>query len=178
MPTTTTTDIQTDYFTPCACARGNECTWVQNPHRYMHAYSIIYGSLCICTTVHVQYQEYWTTYPTPEQGAGILLTTYPVPKQGSGTTCRVSDLRVGGRHQAMPLCTLWQLQLNYALESHRLFTLSLHWQLTSKAQNGNQSCSCWGRCHVNTDWQHVQLHIVWYCYSTGQDLLFLCATYI
>ena len=78
---------------------------------------------------------YWyTTYPT-----------YPAPKQASDT--RVSDLRIGGRHLAMSLYKLKAiLQLDYALESLCLFTLSLHWQLTSKAQNGNQSCS-WGRCH-------------------------------
>ena len=29
----------------------NECTGVQNPHRYMHAYSMAHS-------VHVQYQEY------------------------------------------------------------------------------------------------------------------------
>ena len=52
---------------------------------------------------------------------------------------------------------LWQPKLNYALESHCLFTLSLHWQLTSKAQNCNQSCKLsWGKSHVNTDGQ--QLH--------------------
>ena len=36
---------------------------------------------------------------------------------------------------------LWLPKLNYPLESHCLFTLSLHWQLTSKAQNSNQSCT-------------------------------------
>ena len=98
----------------------------------------------------------------------VLLTTHPAPKQGSGT--RVSDLRVGGTW----LChyinwkPLWHSTELRAM--HCLFTLWLYWQLTSKAQNGNQSCS-WGRCHVNT---------VAHYYSTGQDLtwpLFLYATY-
>ena len=33
----------------------NECTGVQNPHRYMHAYI---AWITVYTIVHVQYQEY------------------------------------------------------------------------------------------------------------------------
>ena len=44
------------------------------------------------------------------------------------------------RHLAMSV-----YKLNYALQSHWLFTLSLRWQLQSVI------CS-WGRCHVNTVW--------------------------
>jgi hypothetical protein len=47
-------------------------------------------------------------------------------------------------YKLKPLWICDMPKLNYALQSHCLFTLPLHWQ-----------CS-WGRCHVNTDWQ--QLH--------------------
>ena len=36
---------------------------------------------------------------------------------------------------------LWQPKLNYALESHCLFALSLHWQLTSNGQKSPNDCS-------------------------------------
>ena len=88
----------------------NECTGVQNPHRYMHAYNIAgdvsHGSLCILFNVR-----------------SIELHTLHAPEQGCGTTklvhtlhlnrvlelavfLRVSDLRVGGRHLALPLYKL------------------------------------------------------------------------
>ena len=49
-------------------AEPNECTEVQNPHRYMHAWLLctyvysMHGSLCM--VVLNQYKEYWTTYYT------------------------------------------------------------------------------------------------------------------
>ena len=45
----------TNYFTPCACARGNECTGVQNPYSYIHAplMHVYYMDHCVLL---VQYQ--------------------------------------------------------------------------------------------------------------------------
>ena len=64
--------------------------------------------ITVYTTVHVQYQEYYI-YPTPEQGILVVLTAYPAPKQLQGSVSvlfRVSDVRVGERHLAMPLYKL------------------------------------------------------------------------
>ena len=71
-------------------------------------------------------------------------TTYPAPEVlqflGGGTClCHYINWR-----------PLWLLKLNYALESHCLFTLSLHLQLTSKAQNGNHSCTLLYHWNVTT----------------------------
>ena len=63
-------------------------------------------------------------------------------------------------------------KLNYPLKSHCLFTLSLHWQQTSKAQNCNQSCTevraiCkhrWQQLHTTTLLERTWplfLHVWW-----------------
>ena len=97
-----------------------------------------------------QYQEYWTRY--------ILPYTYPAPE--------VLQF-LGGKAPAYVTINwepLWLLKLNYALESHCLFTLSLHWQLTSKAQNGNHSSTLlyhWAGLNVTTlPWCWVILRYV------------------
>ena len=117
--------------------RNNESTGVQNPHCYMYAWLIVYA-----------YQEYWTTYPAPEQGSGTVLFRVSAWSRSRGKAPGYVTI------QTESFCDI--PKLNYALESHCLFTLSLHWQLTSEAQNGNQSCS-WGtcRCHTSIDWQQL-----------------------
>ena len=52
------------------------------------------------------------------------------------------------------------------------FTLSLHWQLISKAQNCNQ----WGKSHVNTDGQ--QLHTTTPLGRTYMTTIPLCLAYL
>ena len=81
----------------------NECTGVQNPHRYMHAYSMAHS-------VHVQYQqsgvrsiELHTLHLNRVLVHGILhilhLNRVLILES-------VHDLRVGGRHLAMSLYKL------------------------------------------------------------------------
>ena len=106
----------------------NECTGVQNSHHYMHAYIIAW--LTVHNTMHVQCQEYWTTYPAPEQGCGTteLHTLHLNRVLVLAVLLRVSDLRVG---EGIWLCHyinwkhLWHIlpSTNYALENHCLFTL-------------------------------------------------------
>ena len=77
---------------------------------------------------------------------------------GYGTVlCRsVHDWSAGERHLARSLYKL-KASVTYLnkithLKATPCLHCPLHWQLTSVAQNGNQSCTCsWGGCHVNTD---------------------------
>ena len=116
---------------------------------------------CI-TTVHVQYQEYWTTYPTPEQSTGILLTTYPAPKQGSGTRVK-SWGKAPGYATMYTVTTLTELCTWEPLPVYTVTVLTTDQQSTE--------CS-WGRCHVNTDWQ--QLHTLLHWAGLNMTTLPLC----
>ena len=71
----------------------NECTWVQNPHRYMHAWLMSLYSMAHCVCL---FNIRNTTYPTTEHVYG----TIHVPLES------VHDLAIGGRHQAISLYKL------------------------------------------------------------------------
>ena len=99
----------------------NECTWFMSAepsplHACMTHARVWHGSLCML----IQYQKYYI----PCTWTWLWYCSSPF---------RVSAWSiVGGRHQAMSLYKLKASKLDYAFESHCLFTLSLHWQLTSK----------------------------------------------
>ena len=90
---------------------------------------------------------------------------------------RVSDLRVGGRHLALPLYKLKPSVTYFNWIIHLKATPCLHCHCTSKAQNDNQSCS-WGRCHVNTDWQVATAAHYSLLHRLNMTTLPLCYVYL
>ena len=84
-------------------SQRNECRGVQNPHRYMHAYNVAgevsHGSLCILFNARS------IELHAPEQGCGttkLVHTLHLNRVLELAVFLRVSDLRVGGRHLALP----------------------------------------------------------------------------
>ena len=89
----------------------NECTGVQNPHRYMHAYNIAgdvsHGSLCIYYSMPGVFSELHTLHLNGVVGTTKLVHTLHLNRVLElAVFLRVSDLRVGGRHLALPLYKL------------------------------------------------------------------------
>ena len=86
----------------------------------------------------------------------LATCTYPAHEVLGFSSESVHDIGVGGikapGYFTESLCDYFNW-IMHALQSHCLFTLSLHWQLTSKAQNGNHSCTLlhhWAGLNVTT----------------------------
>ena len=136
--------LATSYLLSSTVLSNNYCAlrnqWMHrsaepSPLHCMHDSCTCRSIACLNVYMPAQYQEYWTSY-IPCTWTGFR---YSGPSLLSSES--VHDKGLGGRHLAMspytinwkPLWLPWVLKLDYALESHCLFTLSLHWQLTSKA---------------------------------------------
>ena len=86
----------------------------------------------------------------------LATCTYPAHEVLGFSSESVHDIGVGGikapGYFTESLCDYFNW-IMHALQSHCLFPLSLHWQLTSKAQNGNHSCTLlhhWAGLNVTT----------------------------
>ena len=92
---------------------------------------------CVCL-FNIRNTTYLSLIPRPLPTQGTrLLHTVPAPMVLLRVSAWSGSIR-RGRHLAMSLYKLWLPKLNYALESHCLFTLS----------HSNRSCN-WGKRHVN-----------------------------
>ena len=133
---------------------------MQNPHRYMHAWFMRVYSMAHCVCLFNIGNIELHAYPAPEHVYGMVQVSSESvhdPGVGEGTwLCHYINWKLP-----------WLPKLNYPLESHCLFTLSQHWQLTSKAQNCTRSCT-----EVRAICKH-RLATAAHYYTTGTWPLFL-----